>query len=699
MRNEKCVNVYEMVFGAVLGCLVAAQSPPITFESPGITVKAFCAELSRQTGRSYEARDEVQGDLLAIRVSGVPVDQVVQQVEFADRAKCAFDGKGYVIRPDAAVRAQLRAACFALRVKVANDAKAYMHQFLRATALDDDGAKKLARRLSDLQAKEDALDKSSVPNASVGVWVEKEAESLRLPLEQALLKMFLAIPAEDLAAIDSNSDAVWSTAPTAMEHQLPLDPDALIGSIRRDESVWHDAAAKYLSPGATQYFGRHQPKEAAYGRIALLRLSCSGSRSGSFVLELTGFDRDGGKLFECVKSSETQQGVDELGAELRGTGGPPPRHEMIPVSSATAKLIRLWSAYPQAGEVQAWRSDREFLNRYFNPERFDPAAETFGRALLDLARARGKQLMAAESGGDSCSLPENCIAKGKLDLAMVEAALSANRADTFVPNEYAAQGDWITVRPRDLDGAATEDFSRTGLGVFLRAARDHGVISLMDVARYAADNPYYFGSRSARALDVLPTLLPGLAGMNLLNEGVWPLKALLGRLDANQIAVAQQPSGLNLASCNQVQLECIWNAFRFERFSYHGKTDVWRSFPTDGLPNGVPGGGVLHLSTTHSPSFRARIQHNGDWIEDGYFTPGEFATRLKRMNADSYTILGFRLAKRTQYNFRFDFPDDTTATENVDDDTTTGREVKTADDLPEPLRSQIKATLSNMGAK
>ena len=682
---------------ALAALFLSRQAPMITLESSAISGKTLCAELSRQTGRTYLAKDEVQSELLALRVTGVPVDELIKKIEFADRAKCDFDGKTYTLRPDVGVRARLKAERFALRVKAVNEAKAYMSRFLRHAALDDDEAKALARKLSDLQAKEKALDEGSVQNASVGVAVQKEDESLRLPIEQALLKMFLAIPSDDLAAIDSNSDAVWSTGPTAVEHSSPLDSDTLIGGIRRDESVWHDAAAKYLSPDATKYFARRRPDEAAYGQLALLRLSCGGSRSGSFVMEFTGFDRTGKKLFESVKSSQTQRATDDLTAALRGGGTPRTKLEPVAVSPATAKLIRLWSAYPEAAEIRKWASDIEFLNRYFNPERFDPAGETFGRALLELSRVRSKQLVAVESGGDACALPEGCIFKGMLDLGMIEASFSANRDGGFVPNEYATDANWITIRPRDLDEAASEDFSRAGLGVFLRAARDHGVIGLMDVAHYAADKPYYFGSRSGRALDTLETLLPSLAGMNLLNDGVWPLKSLLGRLDPNQIAVAQQQSGLNLASCMPAQLECVWNTFRFEQFSYHGQTDVWRSFPTDALPHGVPGGGTLHISTEDGPSFRVQIQHSGDWIEDRYYSSEEFATRLKRMTPDTYTIVGFRVAKRTQYKFRFDFPDEITATENLNDDSTVGPLVKTADELPEPLRTQIKSAMQKAG--
>ena len=690
-----------MMVAALATLLLSGQAPTITLESPGITVKAFCAELSRQTGNLYVAKDEIQTDLLAIRVNKVPLDELIKKIEYVERAKLDFEGKTYTIRPDAKVRPQLKAERFAARVKAVQKAKAYMSQFMRVKELDDAEAKALARKLSDLQAREKALDEGGIPNASVGVWVQKEGESLRLPVEQALLKMFLSIPAEDLAAIDSNSDEVWSTGPTAVEHQIPLDTAELIGGVNRDEIVWHDAAATYLSTEATKSFARRHPNEAAYTQLALLRLSCSGSLSGFFGLELTGFDRNGKRLLRSFKTTSKQSYEDELAAERPKKREPGTQIDPIPISPAKAKLIRLWSSYPREEEIRAWVKDKEFLDLYFNPERFDPAAETYGYALLELSKARGKWLVAAETGADASELPEGCVFKGTLKVGMVEERLNTNRENELSPTEYTSDATWITVRHQDIDATDAEDFSRAGLGTLLRTARDKGVIGLMDVARYAADKPHYFGPVSERATSALQPLVPSLAGLNLLIAGTWPLKCLLGRLDANQIAVAQQPDGLNLASCTLRQLESIWNALRFAQLSYHGQTDVWRSYPTDGLPHGVPGGGVLHLSTVAGPSLRARIQYPGDWIVDGFSSPDEFAAELARLrkgNPGSFQLLGVRAAKRTSYVFRFDFPDETTTTDELDDDVTTGTEVKTVDELPEPLRTQVKAAIQKLAS-
>ena len=151
---------------ALAALILSGHVSKITFESPGITVNALCVELSRQTGKSFVVKDEAQSDLLAIRVTNLPLDDLIKKIEFVDRAKAEFDGATYTLRPDGAVRAKLKAERFALRVKAANDAKVYMGRFLRPSALDDDEAKALARKLSDLQAKEKALDESSVPNAS-----------------------------------------------------------------------------------------------------------------------------------------------------------------------------------------------------------------------------------------------------------------------------------------------------------------------------------------------------------------------------------------------------------------------------------------------------------------------------------------------------------------------------------------------------
>ena len=687
------------MLAALATLILSGQAPTITFESPGITVKAFCAEMSRQTGNSFVAKDEIQTDLLAIRVNKVPLDELIKKIEYVERAKLDFEGKTYTIRPDAKVRAELKAERFVLRVQAVKETQAFMSQYLRSKTLDDTEAKAVARKLSALQAGEKTLDENGPDNASVNVWVRKENESLRMPDGQALLKMFLAIPAEDLAAIDVHGGEVWSTAATAIEHQTPLDPSILLADVEHEQTVWRDAASKFLSPDATQYFSRGQSETPSTEQAMLLRLDCGGSRRGSFVLDFTGFDRSGKQLYELVKSTWLKRDLDETAAPSTKQDT---QLELVSISPATAKLIELWASFPGAEEMRKWAADKEFLNLYFNPERFDPVAETFGRALLELAKARGKQLVAAESGQDAFALRGDFVVKGKLNVGSLETALSANREGGFPAVHYAGDATWITIRPRDLEEAASEEFDRAGLGIFLRTARDKRVIGLMDVARYAADKACSLGIRSTDALSALEPLLPDLAGMNLINEGSWPIKSLLGRLDANQIAVAQQPDGLSLENCTPSQLEAVWRAFRYTRLSYRGKTDVWHSFITDGIPRGLPGGGALHLSTEAGPSLRARIQHNrGGWVENRYFTPDELSKRLTQLyagGAENYSLLGFRPAKRTRYEFRFDFPNDITTTEDLDDDATTGPEVKSADQLPEPLRSQVKAAIQKAGA-
>ena len=98
-----------MLCSALAVWIVAAQRPMITFESPGITAKAFCAELSRRTGTQYQAFDGVQDDLLAIRLTDEPVSEVLSALQSVERARITTNGAVNELRPDPVVRAADRA--------------------------------------------------------------------------------------------------------------------------------------------------------------------------------------------------------------------------------------------------------------------------------------------------------------------------------------------------------------------------------------------------------------------------------------------------------------------------------------------------------------------------------------------------------------------------------------------------------------
>lgn len=664
----------------------------ITLETPGISLKQLCAELTRQTGHHYETRDSVQGDLLAIRVSQLPITEFLQKVCYVERLVTRQDGGTTVLTADGAARAGARAACMQHRISQFEHLQANCRALIRTKLLDDREAQEIVQSYVKLKNRERTQDDADDQLGMLNAWLHSQAVALRSPGGQALVKMFAAIDPADLAALDVDSYAVWSTHATPVEHQTSANVNDLFSTGAADEKVWSDALAKY----AHNSLGGNSPASIDLTTASMLRLEISGSAASSVVVNLEGYASDGKRTFSDVMSLEDF--TTDVSQGLKPEPAAPPK-QLIDIPSYSAKLIRLWSAYPRKSEYQAWRTDPQFVERYFNPDRYDPASETFGLAMVELAEARGKQLVAFESGNDASWLPESCIYKNKLDLNLFESSLPKRATASWLPSEYVATDQWITLRPTDLDSVQREDFSRLGLGTLLRAARDHHAITLMDVAHFAADKNTEFGMRALRCIEPLESLTSPLLGMSLLKEGQWTLKCLLGRLDQSQIAVAQQPGGLLLSGCTKSQLEAVWSTLRYDALTLHGQRGYWLCNTTDGVPNGLPGGGQLHLSVETSKAIRARIEHRGGWVEDRCFSPKDLADRMDMFahrEKENVTLLTVQPAKRIRYVFRFDFPGDLTAIRTLDDDTAEGNTVRQTDQLPVELADAYRKAASTL---
>ncbi len=674
---------------AIAVSLLAQQSPTISFESPGIKLSTLCDELSKQSGQKIEARDEIRDDLLAIRLNAAPLDEVLKRIIFTERAKIELDGATQILRADPVVRAKLKADELAYRTKQARATQDRYRAELRTAPLTEAEAKSIADKLSGLQKRETELSEGDNQHASVNTWVEKQEQGLRLPTGNLMLHIFLSIPPEELAAIPPDSAVVWSTGPTPVERQCPVDLQTLVGTLATDSQTWADSVT-HLTAHLTTMRGPETPDAA--NKIALVRFQLHAFRGYGFTIMCTGFDAQGKDILSVV----TPTWSPDMIAETRGAV-PAPRPSppaSVPIPPATAKMVRLWAGYPNRAELTSWLPDKEFTNMYFNPEKFNPVAETFGRVMVEVAKARNKQLVATEIGDFPTTLPDDCVAKGKLSVSMVEDNYEKNKSKPFEQVQYSADDSFITVRPGASELLSEFDIDCVPLGKLYRTARDNHRLTIMDVAHFAAGQEGEFGNYSLRGASFLPLAVPDLAGFQLLAGGDWLMKCFLGRLDEAQIAVAQRPEGLALAGCTPNQLMVLDKAFEPRRFSYRGSTDVWKSYSTDALPNGMPGGGVLHLSLENGDAVRARIGDPGEPVETRFFSPEQFAQRLvfkpgrERMN--SYNLLGATPQLRQSVVFNFDFPEGIKSAAKIDDYSPEGKEVASVDLLPEPLRSEVK---------
>ncbi len=675
---------------AALVLFVAHQGATITFESTAITVQGFCKELSRQTGKKYVAWDALQGDFIAVHLDAAPIDEVLKQLQFVERAKLDFDGTNNNLRPDIAVRTKLKADWMADRIDAIKYVQNHVRKQVRDKPLDDPQAKEIATTISALLAREKAQREAQNDSASSQTYQQVQDQLVRFPVGNVMLKMFLAIPAEEIAAVGVDEIGVWSTAPTQVEHSCHLDSNLILQEFADDQATWSDASTKYLSGETSQFIKQSNPTISK--PTAVLRLEMLPGNFSVDMLRLTGFDATGKKSFEVMQIFGDEPRQSTAPVVLPSDLGP----VTVSVPAQAERLIRLWGSVPPETEMATWASDSTLAEMYFNPEKHDPVGETFGRVMVEVAKARKEQMISAEPADFALRFPVDVIVKGRLtDRALAEAFLEDG--NKFRRVHYENDKTLITARPGLIEVETEREFDRPALGKLLRAARDTRTVTLMDAAKYAAGP----GDRMAyRSLRLLPFLAPDVSGLELLHADGWELKAFLGRLDDAQIATAQQPGGLALTGCTPFQLECLTREFQLKRFAWHNQTDVWHSYPTDGLPNGLPGGGVLHLSVDSGTAIRAKMKIEGGYAQDAYGSVSEIAEYLNGIGPvvpdSNFRLAGLIPQISQSYVFNFVFPEDVTTTEKLNDYRPAAKEARAPEELEEPLRSQLATAMQKL---
>jgi hypothetical protein len=222
----------------------------------------------------------------------------------------------------------------------------------------------------------------------------------------------------------------------------------------------------------------------------------------------------------------------------------------------------------------------------------------------------------------------------------------------------------------------------------------------MDAAKYAAGGGNLMAYRCMR---LLPFVAPKVSGLELLKANGWHIKAFLGRLDDSQIAIAQQPGGLPLGGCTPYQLECLNRAFMLGKYTYRGQSDAWKSYITDGTPAGLPGGGVVHLSINSGSAVLLKMKLDGGYTQDSYGSLTEAAEWLNQLAPNgketAFHLAGLVPQESQSFVFRFEFPGEVSRVDELKDYRPTAKEAKTLDELPEPLRSDLKSAMEKQAKK
>ena len=666
------------MFASILAALMLSpQVPTITFESSGITVMAFCAELERQTGRRFRAWDEVRNELLALRLTSAPLDTVLQKLTYAARARVRADGTTYDIRPDSAAIAKTQAEVFAGRVQIAQEAIDSIKASIRAQPLSPGTATRITR--DHVQA-ENRTPEGENPEAR-----DAEQFGSQTPESQALVKMFCAIPAKELAAIRPGDREVWSTTPTAMEHQGPPDGTHVIQELDADAATWCEALLQAATLSTN--LNRHYYANPDLASAAMLRLEVEVDIEGNLIANLGAFDSAGAEVGIARRYFYRPEREVEVRAD---------KHlPVIDVRGAAGMALEL--NWPGA---EAWKKkppadvdNRDFAGMFFQPEAFDPVGLTFGRCLIELSKAEDEQLVAGEDSMMALARWGIGQTSGSLDLAAFRTWLAhpgfAFAADQPVPlAEFTDADGWIQARPHVLDLAADFEIDRAALGRFLRSVRQTGAVTLADQATLQAACGRRFGGWSRWFRGGLLWFMPDCYALGIAQD---ESKRFLGLLDDAQLDLAQG-NGLHLAACSQAARDELWWEFGTGSFNFESKDLHHRELlnhRTRALPSGLPGHGMMHITMTQERRCRVRTAKN-------YW--GEMAGRnaVDAIGVIGRTLRAFRekgIELRpilvTTYKLEFDFPDGILTSASIESGEWAGAPAKSLEELPKKFQEDI----------
>src|SRR5579871_675250 len=667
-----------------LALLWVASDPSITLESTGLTVSALCERLGQQTGHRFRTFGDVRDDLIAVRLTGVPLSAVLDKLAYVERAKVERTDAGYDVGPDELVRTRESDARYRKKLGIVKRGTAEWRVRLASAwsteAAADSRAEQLLRDIRRAQVNRTDQSYASIQQAADA------------PFVRAAIRSLQAIPSEEIARMAPGSSELWSTAPLAGERLLEVDGDELLASLRSEGRVWNSALSK---AGAEERgSGWLAAQEHPYDSIADLKVFVRAGLFGkSWEVVMDAFDRDGKRVW--------LEGVDLY--------EPPPPPARTPLESRLAKATIpaeelgaqhvwcRWANLVYGDELKSVRErflKSEFVPKFLDPVRYDPMSFILGRPALELAQARSKRLIARLNVCTAEALWEGVAVDSSIDLNRVESILDGEWNPNSVSWEFVDQDDWMTLRSEDPEEDAKFEFSGRALKSYLDGIRRSGVRDSNLLAQFAGQSGRDWEQFYIRWVvpwtrilfpDANPSLdIPEFGGIRLLSL-----------LSPEQYGAALR-DGLSLATCSAEQLEALRHSgFRCAEPRASDLLQL-RAIAVRWL---LPAGGVLRIRTIETPAVRIRytLQGGKGW-EGTWNLRVRDAVRMGylRTNSEGWKLppeemVSIRPIRSVTYTLTFTFPGEPEFEPiRVQVEDFAGDAVKQVSQLPDALQEAIR---------
>ncbi len=573
-------------------------SQKVSLTTAGEPAWKAVAELGKAAGIPMEAPLPLGADTVVIKVKDAVLKDVMDRLARATTGRWeTSNDKLILVRDDLTAASEKKAELATLSEAFRKGIQRQAEVFLKTPTFDAVAAENLLKEIADLSKN---LQNLNDPAAEKLFAKQQELQSAS-PIGRAMAQCLLSLDPGQLAQLPPNLRIVFATDPTLMQRPLGDGAYKALQSFGNDYATW-TSIAKRMPPDENGYFtfGAELGSDPLKFRPAKLLLTVyKWDGSTGLNADLTVVDEKGGYI------SQLSSSITPEPAPIEPPKGDPNKTEQPITISDDAKLLGSlargvgYSAVNSQG-IQALPAALQ--EKLLNPEQSDPMSIAVGPLVIAVADGAQKQLIAV--------LP---------DEAFTVANFASGNTPSAIRRVFEDQGSlrfeetdgWMIARPQRPNESRETQMNRATLGTFIRKIAQSGRPSLDELAAYALKNPH-LDSQSLGLYYIMLLFPDALSGANF-ND--WDVLRFYGVLSPDQKQSLLSGQGLNLGTIGQ-EAQRRLTTLVFYKTAMGISLDMQNqdldyafgniaSEPTQVLPNGLPGSGILKMTKTSEQAVMA----------------------------------------------------------------------------------------------
>lgn len=634
---------------AALCCTMTAWSAdPIDFEARAMPLRSVIDKLAAQTGEKLIVDPAFSRDTAVIKVHKIALEDLLAKI-------AAVHGGRWIKMADGVQR-------LIVDQDLLNRERAAKVARIRESLAKQIKEKKPGQNAFGIPMPADAEEPETVTDPSAANGQASPAvpepdgdreENIPNPEQTLLVRALGVLPLGEIAAMQPGGRVVYSTSPTPMQRPISISMQWLRefadgnnriyqkeNNLSPEEQAQREQARQAMSmvPWFNDGTIDRRLIQEAPAKVNIV-VSVPGDdstvtsflRGSDFNIEITVFDRQG-KIIASANdylSGESQGVMQEIIASARERAAaasgkpveakPAPKDPLaeiiekcqdkpIEYSKISQEILKLQAIDPTSSGTTPELS-KETLDALYDPVQFDPLSFQVAEGMFSIAQANDWQLVA--NVPDSFGLMWSYMSGGA---KTTKSQFGAFVRDTTL--KTVLEGGYLTIRPKDIEIARMGYSDRQAIAKLAATGRAKKVLSLDDIANYAAQNPApEMGSVVMASLQLtVPDLFGGIAMGGQRN---WSMLRLYGLLSPTQRKQMRGGMPIEFGQLGErekgVYRKIVFGANQQLRTDEKttGDEDLisawisgmmpqkhtdYRTEPTELLPNGIPGNAQITAS-------------------------------------------------------------------------------------------------------